>query len=123
MTNLQNKETFFIISIILKGVFSFLVYNLQPEDLLKNAELITKATTALSIFFYIMLIIIVQALVHDITFIQNNVHGAKKEILGENLEEHLELLEQDGAHNNLKTFVIVILLIFAFIMLDFITKT
>jgi len=110
MKNLKAYEVFLVISILLKWIFSFVVDNMSPAEQFKNLELLANTAAILSFFFYTMIILTIQALVHNVSVIQYKVYGEDTPI------NKRETEEEKRARHNFITFIIVVMGIFAAII-------
>ena len=111
MKNLKTYEIFLVISILLKWIFGFVVDNMTPQEQLKNLEALANTGAALSFFFYTMIILTIQALVHNVSVIQYKVYGEDTPINKSKATE-----EEKREFQNFMAFTIVLMLIFAAII-------
>jgi hypothetical protein len=73
MKNLKVYETLLIISILMNWTFSFVVDKISPEDAFKHFEFLANTNAILSLFFYTMIVLTIQALVHNVNLLEGRV--------------------------------------------------
>tara|TARA_R110001592_G_scaffold325338_2_gene605283 strand:+ start:1565 stop:1933 length:369 start_codon:yes stop_codon:yes gene_type:complete len=73
MKNLKVYETLLIVSILMNWTFSFFVKKISPEKAFKHLEFLENTGAILSLFFYTMIVLTIQALVHNVNLLEGRV--------------------------------------------------
>ena len=86
--NLKVYGNFLVLSVVLSWVFSDVIQKMDPQTFVNNAELIGNIALFTSFFFYTMIIVTIQALIHNVQILELNQSRLRRTALDERRRIH-----------------------------------